>query len=79
MAISTYNFQLFKEMSENPDGEPPVVQSSQSSSQHDKIWALKGGSMRVVSSAKKKPSDNYMVLQLEFKFANETRPRRIGK
>jgi hypothetical protein len=44
-----------------------------------KIWALAGGTMRVVSHGKKKPSDNYMVLQLEFSFDHDPRPRKVGK
>ena len=72
---STQNSQL----PATQNSQPPASQNSQKSSQPvDKVWKLKGGSMRVVGHGKKKPTDLYMILQLEFSFDNEPRPRKVG-
>ena len=55
---------------------PPSTQSTGSS---QKIWALQKGTMRIVGHGKKKPSDPYMMLQLEFNFENDPRTRKVGK
>ena len=54
---------------------PPSTQSTGS----QKIWALQKGTMRIVGHGKKKPSDPYMMLQLEFNFENDPRTRKVGK
>lgn len=62
--------------------QPPsqaASQPSQYKASQPKIWALAGGNMRVVSHGKKKPSDNYMVLQLEFSFDHDPKARKVGK
>lgn len=43
-----------------------------------KPWKLAGGTMRVLSHGKKKPIDNYTVLQLEFTFDCDNRPKKVG-
>ena len=55
------------------------TQSSRSSSSQSKVWKLAGGSMHVLSHGKRKPSDNFTVVQLEFSFNNDPTPRKIGK
>ena len=44
----------------------------------EREWKLAGGTMRVLGHGKKKPTDMYMVLQLEFSFDHDRRPRRVG-
>ena len=35
--------------------------------------------MRVLSHGKKKPNDNYTILELEFTFTFDNKPRKVGK
>ena len=68
-------------MSQPDSQEPSQSQSgSQQSSQYrDKVWSLRGGTMGVNGIAKKRKSDGFVSLELEFSFANESKSRRVGK
>ena len=45
----------------------------------EKIWALKNCKMRILGHGKKKSTDRWMTLQLEFTFDKNPVPQIIGK
>ena len=55
------------------------TQQSSGSKAKEKEWQLAGGTMRVLSHGKKKSTDMYTVVQLEFTFLNDPEPRKVGE
>ena len=51
---------------------------SSQKSQQEITWKLKGGNMTVINHWKRKASDLYMTIKLEFKFDNDPRPHYVG-
>ena len=74
---STYRFRYVK-MSVTPSQDVSSQYSTPSSQR--KTFALAGGvSMQVVGHGKQKISDAHMVIQLEFKFPNDSNVYKIGE
>ena len=46
--------------------------------QQEEEWRLAGGEMRIVDHGKKKPTDPFMILHLEFTFDRDPRPKKVG-
>ena len=69
----------FRFIFRNMDDLDTETQASQRSTQSDKIWSLKDGCMAVVGLGKKRARDSYMTLDLEFKFENERKSRKVGE
>ena len=58
--------------------QPAASQTAQKS--QPKEWSLKDATMRVIGHGKKKPSDQFMVIHLEFTFKIEPEKKiKIGK
>ena len=53
-------------------------QSQSQESRGYKQWKLSGGNMVVLSHGKKQPTDTHTILELEFTFDFDKKPKKVG-
>ena len=79
---SNFRYTSLIEMSDDEQlsaGQSQGTQQSQSQeSRGYKQWKLSGGNMVVLSHGKKKPTDTHTILELEFTFDFDKKPKKVG-
>ena len=68
-----------KEDDGSPDRETDMSQTPSQKKREERVWNLKDCKMEIGSCGKKDDKDQYMTLDLVFKFLDEPNPRVVGE